>query len=66
MCHLNEIQKAQKLTLTVHVSDFKNTWDVWVYPSKIEKIENENNIKVVNKLDASTIKLSYKMEEKYF
>lgn len=53
---LDKIHKAQKLTLTVHVSDFENTWDVWVYPSKLEPIKNENNIKVVNKLNASTIK----------
>lgn len=53
--NLNEIQKAQKLTLTVHVSDFENSWDVWVYPSSHEKIENESTLKVVNKLDESTI-----------
>ncbi len=53
--NLNEIQKAQKLTLTVYVSDFENSWDVWVYPSNQEKIENENTLKVVNKLDESTI-----------
>ena len=53
--NLNEIQKAQKLTLTVYVSEFENSWDVWVYPSNQGKIENENTLKVVNKLDASTI-----------
>ncbi|MFC2127122.1 sugar-binding domain-containing protein [Bacteroidota bacterium] len=51
----NEIEKAQKLTLTVQVLDFKNTWDIWVYPSKLNKIENENIIKVVDKLDFETI-----------
>ncbi|WP_372755732.1 sugar-binding domain-containing protein [Mariniflexile sp.] len=52
---LDEIKKAQKLTLVVQVSGFENTWDVWVYPSQYEKIDKENNLKVVNKLDASTI-----------
>tara|TARA_R110002049_G_scaffold267422_1_gene443786 strand:+ start:16394 stop:19240 length:2847 start_codon:yes stop_codon:yes gene_type:complete len=53
---LARIEKAQKLTLAVNVSDFENSWDVWVYPSKREPISNENSIKVVKKLDASTIK----------
>ena len=52
---LNEIVNAQKLTLTVQISDFINTWDVWVYPSNHGKIENENRIKVVTKLDSNTI-----------
>ncbi len=49
------IQKAQKLTLTVNVSDFENTWDVWVYPTKLDPVSNENSVRVVNKLNASTI-----------
>jgi hypothetical protein len=52
---LESIQKAQKLTLTVNVSGFENTWDVWVYPSKLEPIVNENNVKVVDKLEETTI-----------
>ncbi|WP_139959563.1 sugar-binding domain-containing protein [Flavicella sediminum] len=52
---LTEIIKAQKLTLTVQILDFINTWDIWVYPAKYDEIENENRIKVVNKLESSTI-----------
>ncbi|GAA4307121.1 sugar-binding domain-containing protein [Aestuariibaculum suncheonense] len=51
----NSINKGQKLTLTVDVSGFENSWDVWVYPKKKEKIEKENIVKVVNNLDASTL-----------
>lgn len=52
---LNAIAKAQQLTLNIIVGDAKNSWDVWVYPSKKESIENESSIKVVNKLDTKTI-----------
>ncbi len=52
---LDKIQKAQKLTLTINISGFENTWDVWVYPTKPEPIANENSIKVIHKLDATTI-----------
>jgi hypothetical protein len=54
---LNTIQKTQKLTLSVSVNSFTNTWDIWVYPSTktINKDENER-IKVVNQLDVNTLK----------
>jgi hypothetical protein len=52
---LDKIQKAQKLTLTVTVSGFENNWDVWVYPSKLEPIANENTVLVTNKMDVNTI-----------
>lgn len=52
---LKEVQKAKKLTLSVKVSDFENSWDIWVYPSRQAKIENENTVKVVSTLDAQTI-----------
>ena len=52
---LRKIQSAQKLILSVQVSNFQNTWDVWVYPDKQSVITNENSIKVVNKLDKATI-----------
>lgn len=53
--NLDNIQEAKQLLLTLHVSDFKNSWSVWVYPSKKEPISNESSIKVVSKLDRSTI-----------
>ncbi|MCM5664063.1 sugar-binding domain-containing protein [Galbibacter mesophilus] len=53
---LNNITKAEKLTLTVNVADAKNTWDVWVYPREKGKIEDEDKIKVTDKLDPITLK----------
>lgn len=52
---LFKIDKAQKLTLSVDVNEFKNTWDLWVYPNENPVITNENTIKVVDKLDSKTI-----------
>lgn len=52
---LKKAEKAQKLTLTVHVGENKNRWDVWVYPSKKEPIEKSEEVRVVQKLDAGTI-----------
>lgn len=48
------IKKAQKLTLTVKVLDFKNSWDLWVYPNKKDEIKN--TVKVVSKLNEGVIK----------
>jgi hypothetical protein len=48
---LNQIEKPKKLTLTVNVNEFENSWDLWVYPEKKEKLVNENEIKVVNQLN---------------
>ncbi|WP_346859272.1 sugar-binding domain-containing protein [uncultured Draconibacterium sp.] len=43
----------RKLTLSVSVGDFANSWDIWVYP---ENKETKNDqIKVVDRLDSSTI-----------
>jgi len=52
---LSEIEKPRKLTLTVNVNEFQNSWDLWVYPKKKEKLANENEIKVVNRLDKTTL-----------
>jgi len=41
--------------LTVNVNEFQNSWDLWVYPKKKEKLANENEIKVVNRLDKTTL-----------
>lgn len=49
------ITKPQKLTLNVMVNNFKNSWDIWVYPNENAPIKIKNNYKVVSKLDASTI-----------
>ncbi len=52
---LNKIEKAEQLTLSVTVEDHTNTWDVWVYPEEKKTISNEGTIRVVEKLNASTI-----------
>jgi hypothetical protein len=41
-----------KLEVTVTVS---NSWDFWVYPATKETILGEENIRVVQKLDAQTL-----------
>lgn len=43
----------RKLSLEVTVSEFSNSWDIWVYPEYPDLETNE--IKVVEKLDASTM-----------
>jgi hypothetical protein len=48
--------RARKLILTVEVSDFSNSWDIWIFPSERGIIEDENQIKIVQKLDKKTIK----------
>ena len=52
---LNAIDKAHKLTLNVMINDFKNSWDLWVYPVKKALIKNRKSYKVTSKLDAKTI-----------
>ncbi|WNH13522.1 sugar-binding domain-containing protein [Thalassobellus suaedae] len=52
--NLNQIETPQKLTLTVSVGDFSNSWDVWVYPF-VKKQIDKTQFKVVNTLDEATI-----------
>ncbi len=52
---LSGMEKAQKLTLTVKVADFSNSWDVWVYPSIKEKIQGSDQLRIVDKLNANTV-----------
>ncbi len=46
--------KPRKLTLEVSINEFKNAWDVWVYPAL--DVTVPQGILVVEKLDQSTIK----------
>ncbi|WP_299063258.1 sugar-binding domain-containing protein [uncultured Polaribacter sp.] len=50
-----KITKAQKLTLSIAVNEFKNSWDVWVYPNEKSIIETTKNYKVANRLDKKTM-----------
>lgn len=52
---LHAITKAQKLTLNVIVNNFKNSWDIWVYPNEKSPIGKQNDYRVVSKLDTKTI-----------
>ena len=53
--NLDKAQSAQKLTLIVRVGEHQNSWDVWVYPSEKEPIENDEAVRVVQQLEANTI-----------
>jgi len=52
---LGKIKKAQKLTLEVTMANKTNSWDIWVYPVKKEPIADQDNVRVVDKLNAATI-----------
>ncbi len=59
--HLGEIKyqfqkenRPRKLTLEVSVGEFVNSWDMWVYPEN--NMAETSDIKVVEKLDAGTVK----------
>lgn len=49
---LSDITKPQQLCLSVHVNDFENNWNVWVYPSTPVAPEASNDILVTDRLDA--------------
>src|SRR5699024_4950229 len=53
---LNNIKKAEKLTLTVSVKGFENSWDIWVYPAHLPTITDQNKIKVTQTFDPSIVK----------
>ena len=50
---LNEIKKAQKLSIIIEIvgTPFKNSWDIWVYPEKLSPYKNED-ILITNELDS--------------
>ena len=52
---LSDIKTPEKLVLEVSVNGKSNSWDFWVYPAVREKISGEENIRVVQKLDAPTL-----------
>jgi len=54
--NLGEIEKAQKLILTVNVAGYSNNWDIWVYPSNKEVLPDEEDIRVVQDLNKQVIK----------
>ncbi|MGB7396063.1 MAG: sugar-binding domain-containing protein [Pricia sp.] len=53
---LKKAEKAQKLTLTVHVGENKNSWDIWVYPSQKTPINKPHDLRIVQRLDQATVR----------
>jgi len=51
---LSSVTIAQKLIFEVKVDTLSNSWDFWVYPMNKETISGEENIRIVQKLDAQT------------
>lgn len=50
---LSSITKAEKLTLTLSVNEYENSWDFWVYPTS--NIAPQKDVIVVNKVDKETL-----------
>ena len=51
---LSSITTPEMLKLEVTVNGLSNSWDFWVYPAVKKAISGEENIRVVQKLDAQT------------
>lgn len=51
---LASVTTPEMLKLEVTVNGLGNSWDFWVYPAVKEPISGEENIRVVQKLDAQT------------
>jgi len=50
---LNSITKPSKLTLTVSVAGYENSWEIFVYPAVLSKVNQ--NIMVVNTIDNKVV-----------
>ena len=50
---LSSIKTPEKLTLTLQVSGFENSWDIWVYPSRLP--ETDSTILATQKLDTRAL-----------
>lgn len=55
---LNTIEKAEKLTVSIEVegTEFRNEWDIWVYPATLEEFKIKD-ILIVDKLDENAKKV---------
>jgi hypothetical protein len=55
---LDQVKTPRKLLLTVAVegTSYRNGYDLWVYPSKVDT-NTPGNVVVTNRLDAATLKL---------
>ncbi len=54
---LNTITKAEQVTILLKLKDtnFKNEWDIWVYPESLPEVKTEN-ILVTDEMDDATLK----------
>lgn len=52
---LKEAKKPQKLELVIGIEDYKNSWEIWVYPSEKPTIDGEEDLRIVQKFDVKTI-----------
>jgi len=50
------MEGPQKLRLEVRVSDYMNSWDIWIFPEIEEVIPNEDEIRIVRDFNKKTIK----------
>lgn len=53
---LDAIHRPSSLTLEVTTGDFSNSWHIWVYPSRLEKIPGEEDIIMADRVDDTVIK----------
>jgi hypothetical protein len=53
---LDRFMEAAQLVLEVSAGGFSNRWDFWVYPAHRAEIQGPDEIRMVQQLDASTLK----------
>jgi hypothetical protein len=51
---LNDVLSPRKLNLFVNLAGHELDWDFWVYPAKKETLAGEEQIRMVQKMDAET------------
>ncbi|MFZ5518630.1 MAG: sugar-binding domain-containing protein [Candidatus Zhuqueibacterota bacterium] len=52
---VDQLVHPQKLVLRVAVAGHENSWDLWVYPAKLIDTVKDDHIRIVQRLDSSTI-----------
>ena len=55
--NLNSVLKAGKFTVVIEIEDteFRNQWDIWVYPAERNQLPGENSIIVSDELNPETL-----------
>lgn len=52
---LDFIDKASKLILEIKTGDYTNNWNLWVYPTTLPKVRNEEQILMVDQLNEEAL-----------